>query len=134
MSKSYLYYKISNDSGEVLNHNEKYLDMLSMKMNKNYIKRYDNIITMILSNSKRGYKVKKKYNIKCKYMYEQIAKYIDENNINVNYTYFFSDSEVTKKLDSIDGICPCCSHGMRYYHEYKRLEYIEIEYFYEQNN
>jgi len=106
---------------------------MSVKMNKNYNKRLNEIKHII--NKKVTKKVTKKYMIKNIYMYHRLVEYINENNINVNYSYLISNQKNqpnVKRLFSIEDSRSLnyCQEiwNMDYYHDNVPSEYIKIEY------
>lgn len=110
------------------------LEKQGNRMDIKYKSQYEDIIGSIQRNIlKCKCKIKKKYVIRNTHMYLKIAKYIEENKLNVECEFVSSETEKTKHLEYIDGMydsrcCPDCDKPMEFWNDRVSLKYIEITY------
>lgn len=114
------------------------LNRLEIKMKNNYCKMFNRIIDIIHRKQLINYVGTKKYMIKNKFMFEALARYIKENNLNVTFKHVVNTNTFVKRIENIyetelcsDKYCEHCDEK-RIHHNftYKNVpnEYIEITY------
>lgn len=103
----------------------------SKRMNERYTERFNEICSYIQSNIINNYNGIKKYVIKNKYMFNELKKYIDNLNLNIECSYC-EDNNIYKHVVNFiepsinSGCCSSCDLNLEYYKNKKNVEYIKI--------
>lgn len=134
--ENYLLSKFNPDKDKYLIDNDiKKLKEEELNMYKNYNDRINQIKMFIMKNAnlKKNQKIIKKYNIKNKYMFYELEKYIKQNNFKCIITYDENKDQLCKKLNCIypsfiSNCCTTCDNKIQFYKEKKPICFITITY------
>lgn len=107
------------------------LEKYSKRMEERYTERFNEICSYIQSNINNNYTGTKKYVIKNKYMFNELKKYIDNLNLNIECSYCEDNNNYKHVINFIEpsfnsGCCSSCDLGLEYYKNRKNVEYIKI--------